>query len=254
MRTLDFLSGNFEGALKKIQTIREMQYKPAEKLTSDLIVEAIIEVLNQGTGQTQSEHAATFEVAFAKKVNALPRNVVQNSIEKMNGTFQFLNNNLYLGSLENQMKISVNENKELTLGDVQSLASISMMLESVLPFAPQIVSVTNAYIEKFRVLNENLWERRVVELFEQDGLSPVVIGIWDSGVDMAIFKKTGQAWINPGEKADGTDSDGNGWIDDLHGIAWDRYANPDRSVCIHFPVTRSRCTPGIDFTQKGIVI
>ncbi|QXD25730.1 S8 family serine peptidase [Opitutia bacterium ISCC 51] len=236
LRTLDFLNANLDGALEKIMSIREMQDKPADKLTFGLIVEALISVLAEAEERTSEETSARFEQVFGELLNPLPWELVQDSIEQMNGTFQFLTRNLYLGSLENQMQVTIDENKELTLGDVQSLASIVLMMDHVLPYAPQIVSVSGNYIEANRVVKEDIWERRNIDLSGEENLSPVVIAIWDSGVDMEIFKTTGQAWINTGESLDGQDNDENGWVDDLHGIAWDKYANPERSLL--YPLTR----------------
>ena len=46
---------------------------------------------------------------------------------------------------------------------------------------------------------------------------PVVVGIIDSGVDTMTVSLQHALWTNPGERADGKDSDGNGYTDDLHG-------------------------------------
>ena len=45
----------------------------------------------------------------------------------------------------------------------------------------------------------------------------VVVGVIDTGTCMTHPDLAGQIWTNPGEQLDGTDRDGNGYIDDLHG-------------------------------------
>ena len=47
----------------------------------------------------------------------------------------------------------------------------------------------------------------------------MVIGVWDSGVDVDQFP--GKLFINDKEKIDGSDTDGNGFVDDVNGIAYD---------------------------------
>ncbi len=59
-----------------------------------------------------------------------------------------------------------------------------------------------------------------LELLKSKGLQasvPVVVGIIDSGVDTATVSLQKALWTNAGEQADGRDSDGNGYIDDVHG-------------------------------------
>lgn len=46
----------------------------------------------------------------------------------------------------------------------------------------------------------------------------VVVGVIDTGIKLTHEDLAPNLWINPNETADGTDSDHNGFIDDLHGI------------------------------------
>ena len=56
-----------------------------------------------------------------------------------------------------------------------------------------------------------------------------VVAVIDSGVDLDHPLLHGRFWVNPGESANGRDSDGNGYVDDVHG--WDFTRNtPDVSI------------------------
>ena len=51
------------------------------------------------------------------------------------------------------------------------------------------------------------------------GTKDIVVGVIDSGIDHAHPDLAANMWVNPGEIAgDGIDNDGNGYVDDIHGI------------------------------------
>ena len=66
---------------------------------------------------------------------------------------------------------------------------------------------------------ENAWENTT-------GSASTIVALLDSGVKLDHPEFSGRIWTNPGEFNDGTDSDGNGKKDDIHG--WD-FANADDS-------------------------
>ncbi|MBE0543457.1 MAG: S8 family serine peptidase [Verrucomicrobia bacterium] len=51
------------------------------------------------------------------------------------------------------------------------------------------------------------------------GSTNVIVGVIDTGIRYTHYDLTNQMWINPGEiPGNGIDDDGNGYIDDIHGI------------------------------------
>jgi hypothetical protein len=192
LRTLDFLAGDYDSVLEKIETIRQMHPKEADKLTSGLLLESLVEVLTDGKSQSAEAILPRFATAYAAKVDPLPWDVVQDVIEQTNGGFQYISEALYLGGLENSMQVTVDRTQELSLMDVASLASTKLTLEHVLPLREAVVSVTGAYIEANRVEKVDIWEARDISLDGQEGLTPVIIAINDSGVDSPFSRLTGK--------------------------------------------------------------
>lgn len=71
---------------------------------------------------------------------------------------------------------------------------------------------------------EDKWTPRLVTLDPSEDASPVVIAIWDTGIDTPIFP--GNLWTNPLELPNGIDDDRNGFVDDRHGISFSGGAVP----------------------------
>lgn len=234
LRVMDLLEGKDADALDRIQQVRDMLEKPADRLTHGLISEAIIAA--RAKSQAMDEALAQrFLEAYSAKLEPLPWDVVQDEIKGTNGTFQYLTPALLLGGLRTSMQNNVDRSGQLSLGDVTSLASIRLNLDWILPLSDQIVAATADYIAANRVEKLDIWAERDVDLSAREGLTPVIIAINDSGIDPAIFLPKGQMWINPEEVADGTDSDGNGFVDDIHGIAFDIDSN--RTTGDLYPLT-----------------
>jgi subtilisin family serine protease len=222
LRTLDILEGDYPAALARIAEGRGMQDKPSERLTSGLIAEAVVRTYQETSDRTPGVLDTVFSRHYREMVEPLPWDVVQDDIKQTNGMFQYVSPNLYYGSLENVMQVAVDRNRELSLDDVAGLASMRLMLDHILPRKGPVLAVTGDYIATHRVDKIDIWAQRDVDLTGEEGLSPVIIAVWDSGVDVDLFARTGQLWVNEAETPDGTDTDGNGFVDDLHGPSWDR--------------------------------
>src|SRR5205823_108039 len=72
------------------------------------------------------------------------------------------------------------------------------------------------------------WSRRTLSLSPAQVVAPVTIAIWDTGTDPEVL--TGHLWTNLKEKTNGTDDDGNGFVDDVHGIAFDADYRPSTGL------------------------
>lgn len=254
LRTFSILDREYANALEKVDEIRSLEDKPAEKLTSGLITEAILKCYIEDQLAPGAERLSTaFSRRYAEAVNTLPWEIVQDTIEQTNGAFRYVSKNLYYGSLESRMQVGVEQNSTLSLGDIYELASVKYMVTQVLPLADEVVEITGAYIDKNRVEKPDIWGARDVDLSNEPDLSPVTIAIWDSGVDAGVFLPLGQMWINPNEAGDGTDHDGNGFIDDLHGPAWDLASRRTSGDLYPLSIEELEAYPhNLDFT-KGLL-
>ncbi len=56
------------------------------------------------------------------------------------------------------------------------------------PYKSDAVEIFSEYIDANKVEKEDIWIARDVDLTEVTNLSNVMVGIWDSGVDVEVFK------------------------------------------------------------------
>ncbi len=83
-----------------------------------------------------------------------------------------------------------------------------------------VIETLSEVIAAYTGAKPDIWAARAVSLEGRRDLTPVVIAIWDSGTDVTLFQ--GRLFTNEKEIAgNGRDDDGNGFIDDVHGIGYD---------------------------------
>ena len=225
--TLNLMDGRDDEALRYLDMVRELEDKEAARLTNGLTTRSVIEA-KRATGADIGDPAftAAFREALARRVNALPWDVVQDQVKNMKGRSEFLNENLIRGVIQSQIEPAAQAMGGLSSDLAGSMVGMRYALDRVLPLNPVVGEVMSEYIAANNVAKVDIWAERDVVLKAEQSLQPVVIGIWDSGVDPDVF---GEAmYVNKAEKLDGADTDGNGFVDDVHGIAFDLdgVANP----------------------------
>lgn len=97
----------------------------------------------------------------------------------------------------------------------------------LIPLKDDLASVYKEYMRANEKELDDVWGARQVNLEASANHHRVRLAIWDTGVDVEVFGR--EIWRNPAEVLDGTDTDGNGFVDDLHGIAYgpDLIATPE---------------------------
>jgi len=210
--TLDILAAEYDRARAGIARIRDLEDKAADKLTARLIDEAII---NAGI-ETRNEQ--NFSQYLMQAMEQLPWEVVQDRIEAMKGELDMFSRNILLGMIQSQYEPGVEESHQIGNDIAFEMIDAYFLLAIVLPCKDSISEVLDRYIVANRLEMQDIWETRKVDLSQIPGLNPVTIAIWDTGVDTSIFQD--RLFVNHKENINNKDDDGNGYIDDVHGIAY----------------------------------
>ncbi len=220
---LEFLKGNDDAVLALIAKQRDLEDKPAEKAVTGLFMDSYI-AAKRATGKTDGpDFRKAFEKNYAAFLANIPYALVKDQIEQQKGRLTLANREVTLGQYQAQFQPILEKTKGLVPEDIPvSVLSLKFSLDTRLPLRDEMLrALTNYYnANNATVKKIDIWADRQASLAGVSGLKPVVAAVWDTGVDMNVLPEANR-FVNAAESVDGKDNDGNGYIDDVHGIGYD---------------------------------
>jgi subtilisin family serine protease len=229
---MDFQDGKYAAAAKDLAIIRQLERKPANRLTTGVLLESVIEARQQDYASDPAFRTA-FAGIYARRIKALPYDIAGDNLKSAKAGAEIVTPALLLGSVQSQVQPGLDKTGTIS-GDVaQGLINQHVNLQVFVPLKAERIAVLDAYLKAHAVTKTDIWAARDITLQASAKLTPVIIGIWDSGLDVAVYPDN--LWTNEKEKADGKDDDGDGFVDDIHGIAFDLHSNAVTSLL--FPLT-----------------
>ncbi|HET7536001.1 MAG TPA: S8 family serine peptidase, partial [Candidatus Didemnitutus sp.] len=251
LMSIDLQQGRYDQALARIEKMRGLEEKPATKLTLGLLAETYIKTRKSGDFSSDEAFRAAFAKNYAEKLASLPWDVVADNIKSAKASAEITSGALVLGNLESQLQTGVDKTGTVS-GDVaETLVAARTNYAYFLPLKAERVSVLSAYVAKNFKAKPDRWTARLVTLGDADKLTPVTVCVWDSGVDVSLFPQ--QLWTNTGEKVDGKDDDNDGYIDDVHGIAYDLKSNKVTDLLVPLDDARKAAYPTMRNYTKGLL-
>lgn len=227
--TIAMLKHDYPAAKSLVTIVRGLQEKPAQKLTSGLLAEAMMKTNESGAPDPHAALRSNLEASL----RALPYQEVQDVLKSTKGSFEVTTLNLMVGSIQASVDPAAKDG--VLSGDFATgLVQAGYVAAEILPLKDDIVAAYTAVLAANQTeAKADIWAARDVALDASAKLTPVVVGIWDSGVDTAIY--TNQLWTNAKEVAgNGKDDDKNGYVDDVNGIAWSLHSDPEQSLLFDF--------------------
>lgn len=217
--TIAMMEGRYDEYRELLQQVIALEDKEAQRLMAGLVPLAWIDAIRQ----TEKDFDVAFAAALRSRVSNLPYETVEANVKQQKGMMEIVTPALIEGMVEAQLQPVLEQSDgKLTKDMALGLVSQGFAVHSVLPHKAVIVEVLAEYLDAHAVQKQNVWAAREADLTGRVDLHEVVIGVWDSGVDEAIFAELGQVWVNADEvPGNGIDDDGNGYVDDVHGIYWD---------------------------------
>ena len=229
---LHMYRGEHEQALPFIARLNELDNFALAKLNT-LFAESWIKAVRQAGGESSPEFRKLFERNYAEGYSRLPYSEIALGVEESKSELTLANPEVILGSIKDQLQPILDKtNGVVDEGVVVSLLSTKFLLEHRLPLKEEMLRVTTALYEANNKsgAQTDIWSARSIALTATEAPGTVVVAVWDSGVHIQALP-VGNRFINTKEILDGKDNDGNGYVDDVNGIAYD-LANSKKSVGI----------------------
>jgi len=221
---LDLMDGDWDAAEPRIAVLRDLEDKEAQRLTVGVGAEARIAAARAVGMEDFDAFRAAFRDEYERRIRALPWDKVQDVLQGTKSQLEIVSEGLLLGILKEQIEPVVADSGELSGAFAGTLVGFRSMLTFGLRVRDDMVAVLQAVVDENRGEKKDIWAARNLDLTHEDGLADVLIAVWDTGVDTDVFGR--QVYVNPDERPDGTDTDGNGFVDDVHGIAHDLHSLP----------------------------
>jgi Subtilase family len=232
---LDLLEGRDADALKRIEQIRALQEKPADKLLTGLQARAIVDGRKAAGGTSGPAYLAAVRSSMEAALKPMPYAVIANDIKEAKASAELLGEGRLFGYIKEVLQPTADKTGALSSDLAPGLIGIRYGLLLRLPLKQTLVDTYGAYLAANKVDKPDIWAARDVTLEPGRPYTPVVIAVWDSGVDTAIFK---QRVVR--------DAKGKPVV-----IGFDKYANPTNTeLQVLTPAMQARL-PSMKSRSKG---
>jgi subtilisin family serine protease len=218
---LDLYQGNLDAAVARLNRIRALEEKPEAKLYDRelSVIEAIIKARQKSGAVSGAAYQQALREALAESLNRLPASMSA-KITGEKAVFEILSGDFFLDAVKAKIAPMAKQSGNTLSGEVAfSLVEIRTLHRLFVPAGEDIAQAFGTYLAAHKPVNTNIWTSRAVTLTSAQKLTPVIVGIWDTGVDVKVFPN--QLFVNRAEKPNGKDNDGNGFAADVNGIGFD---------------------------------
>jgi subtilisin family serine protease len=219
LATLDYLDGNYDSVLQRIDTLRSLQDKPADKLVAALRLKAMA-LAAKADGPSGDAYRRDVAAAIRRELDPLPFALVENNVKEGKEGAELIGEALVLGRIREVVQPIVDQNGSLSSDFAPGVISARFALLDVLPLKQTLIDAYSAYLSAHQVVKNDIWAARAVTLTPAQTHAPVVIGIWDSGVDTSLYAKQ---LIRDGDKP--------------AVIAFDKYSQPASGELMPLPAS-----------------
>jgi subtilisin family serine protease len=237
---LQELFGEYRAGLQTIESLRALEEKPSSKLTSGLFARARLQAALETGATSGLEYENAFRMHYRDSIDALPWDVVQDDIKSSYAYARLDTRAATLGYVKTELDPAVLKSGAVDNGEAWNLVGARDNLRSQIPLGLVRSDVLHEYIALHDVVKPEIWSAREATLHEDQHLTPVLVGVWDSGIDVSLFPK--QLFTDPIPTASGS-----------HGLAFDDEGKPSIDWLHPLTAEQQKAYPEFRELLKGIL-
>lgn len=199
LAALDILEGHNDAARQRLDEIKALEEKPAAKALSGLISRSILDGRRESTDRNSPAYRKAVYASLTRALDGLPFDVVQNDLKSAKASVEIASDSFLLGQVQASFDPVVQKTGGLSSDLADALPGIRLMLVERIPLKDTLDEALGAYLSAHAKEKKDIWAAREVTLPPGQKYQPVNVAVWDSGVDLSIFR--GRVVENSGQPA-----------------------------------------------------
>lgn len=168
--------------------MRELQDKPGPKAVSGISTRLMMQARQEG------RDAAWLQAETSRQFMALDWQLAADQIKQIKGQLELFNPELILGIARQQLDTQA-RNAQMAVPEqlALTLATLRVQLDWLGPDRAALLAGIQQVVDAHAaqaMSRPDIWTPRQFSIAPQAKATPVAVGVWDSGVDMRLFKTT----------------------------------------------------------------
>lgn len=185
---LAFLQGRYDEALAESERVRALEDKPSDKLLSGLRLRAMVAAARQTGGINTPAYFEAVGRNIRQELDSDPFEVISNDIKQFKASAELAGEGRVLGNVRDVLQAALDKNGGTLSSDIApGLVIARYTLVTALPLKQTLIDTYSSYLAAHAVVKEDIWAARSVTLPAKGPYTPVVVAVWDSGVDTHLF-------------------------------------------------------------------
>jgi subtilisin family serine protease len=186
---LDFLAGDYDGALAKAEEIRSLEEKPASKLLSGLRLRAMAKAASESGPVNSTAYLEAVGKNIRAELDTLPHDVISNDVKNYKAGAETMGEGRIIGDIRDRLQPPLTKTGTLSSDLAPDLINSRYVLETGLPLKKTLIATYAAYLDQHKVEKKDVWSARDITLAPGGTYHVVNVAVWDTGVDTALFKE-----------------------------------------------------------------